>query len=90
MDSILHYTNGPLTLLAVVSFVVAFIGGAWAGAKWNLGTPGLIGTIAVSLAMFYLRSTAAPLSLFAIGSVTVLHITCGYLTARFIKRFSLR
>ena len=85
MDSIMHYTDGTLTLVAVASFVLAFVVGAWAGAKWKNIT--LIPAIIVSLAMFYIRSKYPPLSFAAIGSVTVLHIAAGALTARLVARF---
>ena len=81
MDTILHYTDGNLTLIATASFVTAYILGAWLFEK----LPVFI-SIVGALALFYVRSKYPPLSLFAIGSVTLLHLFAGSLTARIVRR----
>jgi hypothetical protein len=84
MDSIMHYTDGTLTLVATASFVICFMIGAWIGAKFGRVT--IIPALIISAAMFYVRSKFGPLSFEAIGSVSVLHVAAGALTALLVKR----
>lgn len=84
MDSILHYTDGTLTLVAVASFVVTFIIGVWLGAKYGKKTvlPAiLLGAVAV-----YVRSVSFPLSFEAIAAVSFLHVASGALLSVIIGR----
>ncbi|HND69392.1 MAG TPA: hypothetical protein PL112_21480, partial [Candidatus Obscuribacter sp.] len=84
MDSILHYTDPTLTLVATFSFVVCFLLGVWSGARQGgrVILPSLI-LIAISV---YIRSQFPPLSMAAITAVSLMHVGAGALTALLVGR----
>jgi hypothetical protein len=84
MDSILHYTHTPTTLVATVAFVVAFLLGVWGYARFGRTT--LLPSLVIALVAFGLRAVSPPLSFNAIGAVTVLHLAVGCLTAWVLNR----
>ena len=89
MDSILHYTDGTLTLVATASFVITFILGAWLGGRYgHHGAKLVIPALLLSAAACYVRSIYPPLSFAAISAVSVLHIAAGALTAMFVAKRS--
>lgn len=86
MDTILHYTDGTMTLVATASFVITFIVGVWLGARFGKKT--VIPALVLSAIAVYLRSTAFPLSIEAIAAVSLLHVAAGSLTALLVGRKS--
>lgn len=86
MDTILHYTDPTMTLVAVTAFVVTFVIGAWLGAKYGYRT--ILPAVALSAIGFYVRSNAFPLSIEAITAVSLLHVGAGALTALLVGKFS--
>lgn len=84
MDSIMHYTSGPATLVATASFVIAFLVGIWVGGRFGKAT--IIPAILVSVAVVALRAVSPPLSVAAISAVSILHLTCGCGTALILQR----
>lgn len=84
MDNIMHYTDPTMTLVATFSFVITFLLGAWLGACYGKRT--VVPALIVSVIAIYMRSTAFPLSVVAIASVSALHVAAGALTALFVRR----
>lgn len=78
-----HYVDGTLVAVAGVCFIIGYIIGLFAGARFGMQT--CCTSVVVGLLCCVVRGYSAPLGVAAIASVSVLHVVIGCLTVLILK-----